>query len=169
MGWDKATIELQGETLAVRSIRLLRGICKEVVVADAGRGLISMSVPDGPGKGPAAGILGAAQVFPGRPLLVLAVDIPRIPAALLEEIAGSSADLVIPRWAGRLEPLCALYGPAALAELAVRVGAGRFDLHGLPDTPGLIVRYLEENEIRRFGAPEEIFLNLNHPQDLKRL
>lgn len=169
MGWDKATIELQGEKLVLRSVRLLGEICQQVVVADAGRGLISTSIPDGPGKGPAAGILGAAQVFPGRPLLVLAVDIPRIQTPLLEEIAGSSADLAIPRWAGRLEPLCALYGPAALAELAMRVGAGRFDLHSLPDTPGLIVRYLEEDEIRRFGAPEEIFLNLNRPQDLERL
>jgi molybdopterin-guanine dinucleotide biosynthesis protein A len=169
MGWDKATIELQGEMLAVRSVRLLRDVCKEVVVADAGRGLISPSIPDGPGKGPAAGILGAAQAFPGRPLLVLAVDIPRIPVTLLGAIADSSADLAIPRWAGRLEPLCALYGPAALAELAVRVGAGRFDLHTLPETPGLIVRYFEEEEIRRFGAPEEIFLNLNRPQDLERL
>jgi molybdopterin-guanine dinucleotide biosynthesis protein A len=169
MGWDKATIEFQGETLVCRACRLLGEICQEVVVADAGRGLVSASIADGPGKGPAAGILGAARVFPEQPLLVLAVDIPRIPTALLEEIAGSSADLAIPRWAGRLEPLCALYRPAALAELAVRVGAGRFDLHTLPETPGLIVRYLEEQEIRRFGAPEDIFLNLNRPQDLARL
>jgi len=169
MGRDKATIELQGETLVSRAARLLGEICQDVVVADGGRGLVPASIADGPGKGPAAGILGAARVFPERPLLVLAVDIPRIPVALLAEIAASSADLAIPRWAGRLEPLCALYGPAALAELAVRVGASRFDLHTLPESPGLIVRYVEEEEIRRFGAPEEIFLNLNHPQDLERL
>jgi molybdopterin-guanine dinucleotide biosynthesis protein A len=171
MGRDKATIELQGETLATRAVRLLGEICGEVVVADAGRRLVegTASIPDGPGRGPAAGILGAAQVFPGRQLLVLAVDLPRIPVALLAEIAASSADLAIPRWSYGLEPLCALYGPAALAALAERVGKDRFDLHTLPAFPGLTVRYVEEEEIRRFGAPEEIFLNLNRPQDLERL
>lgn len=171
MGRDKATIEFQGETLAVRAIRLLEEVCEQVVVADAGRGLVpgTASIPDGPGKGPAAGILGAAQAFPGRPLLVLAVDLPRVPVALLAEIVASLADLAIPRWAGGLEPLCALYGPAALATLTERVGQGRFDLHTLPETPGLKVRLLKEEEIRRFGAPEEIFLNLNRPEDMAQL
>lgn len=171
MGRDKATIEFQGETLAVRAIRLLEEVCEQVVVADAGRGLVpgTASIPDGPGKGPAAGILGAAQAFPGRPLLVLAVDLPRVPVALLAEIVASLADLAIPRWAGGLEPLCALYGPAALVALAGRVDRGRFDLHTLPALPGLTVRYVEEKEIRRFGTPEDIFLNLNRPQDLERL
>lgn len=171
MGRDKATIEFQGETLAARAVRLLGETCKEVVVADAGRGLVpeNASIPDGPGKGPAAGILGAAQAFPGRPLLVLAVDLPRVPVALLAEIAASPADLAVPRWSGGLEPLCALYGPAALAVLASRVGEGQFDLHTLSETPGLKVRYLDDEEILRFGVPEEIFLNLNRPADLERL
>lgn len=171
MGRDKATIQIQGERLAARAIRLLREACTEVVAADAGRELVpgTASIPDGPGKGPAAGILGAAQVFPGRPLVVLAVDLPRVPVALLREIASSSADVAVPRWADRLEPLCAFYGPAALAVLAERVRNCRFDLHTLPETPGLKVRYLDDEEILRFGVPEEIFLNLNRPADLERL
>jgi molybdenum cofactor guanylyltransferase len=169
MGRVKAVIEIHGETLLSRAVRLLGGVCNEVVVADAGRGLVSMSIPDGPGKGPAAGILGAALAFPGRPLLALAVDLPQVPAGLLAEIAGSLEDLAIPRWTGGLEPLCALYRSAALAALAERAGRGRFDLYTLPEEPGLTVRYLDEQEIRRFGPPEEIFLNLNRPQDLERL
>lgn len=169
MGRDKATIELQGENLVTRAARLLSQVCEEVVVADAGRRLVPASIPDGPGKGPAAGILGAAQVYSGRPLLVLAVDLPCVPITLLNEIAGSVADLAIPRWAGGLEPLCAFYGPAALAVLAERVSEGRFELHTLPEASGLTVRFLEEEEIRRLGSPEKIFFNLNWPEDLKRL
>ena len=35
--------------------------------------------------------------------------------------------------------------------------------------PELEVRWLEGEELRRFGPPEELFLNLNRPQDLERL
>lgn len=158
MGRDKALIELAGETLVAGAARRLGEVCAEVLIADAGRGLLPGSVPDGPGQGPAAGILGAARARPGHPLLVLAVDLPRVPVSLLEQLARADADLAIPRWAGGLEPLCALYGPAALAELETRVGRGRLDLRTLAETPGLRVRYLEE--------PGEVFLNLNRPGDL---
>ena len=103
-------------------------------------------------------VAGAARARPGHPLLVLAVDLPRVPVSLLEQLARAEADLAIPRWAGGLEPLCALYGPAALAALGERVGQGRLDLRTLPETPGLRVVYLE--------APGTVFLNLNRPGDL---
>ena len=59
---------------------------------------------------------------------------------------------------GGLEPLCALYGPAALAALEERVRRGRLDMRTLAETPGLRIVYLE--------APGAVFLNLNRPGDL---
>jgi molybdopterin-guanine dinucleotide biosynthesis protein A len=167
MGRDKALLELEGETLVARAARRLEEVCGEVLIADGGRGLGPASISDGPGRGPAAGLLGAAQARPGRSLLVLAVDLPRVPVPLLEELARSEADLAIPRWAGGVEPLCAFYGPVALAVLEERVGQGRLDLHSLAGTPGLAVRWLDEKELRRFGEPERMFLNLNSPLDLE--
>ncbi|MFL6290792.1 MAG: molybdenum cofactor guanylyltransferase [Thermoanaerobaculia bacterium] len=161
MGRDKALLEVEGETLLSRAARKLREVCDEVLIADAGRNRLPGSVPDGPGQGPAAGILGAAHARPGERLLVLAVDLPRVPVSLLAELAGSDADLAIPRWERGLEPLCALYGPAALAALEERVGRGRLDLRTLAETPGLRVLYLEK--------PGEVFLNVNRPEDLRRM
>ena len=158
MGRDKALLELDGETLLASTARRLGEVCDEVLIADAGRNLLPGSVPDGPGQGPVAGILGAARARQGARLLVLAVDLPRVPVSLLEELAGSDADLAVPRWDRGLEPLCALYGPAALAALEERVGRGRLDLRTLAETPGLRVLYLED--------PGEVFLNLNRPGDL---
>ncbi|MGH9360355.1 MAG: molybdenum cofactor guanylyltransferase, partial [Thermoanaerobaculia bacterium] len=127
------------------------------------------SVPDGAGRGPAAGLLGAAAAYPERPLLVLACDLPEVPAALLAELVGAAgADWSVPRWGGRLEPLCALYAPEALSALARRAASGRFALHELADEPGLAVSFLEGPALERFGAPAEIFLNLNTPEDLTR-
>src|SRR5437763_16501725 len=122
LGSDKARLE--GAALPLGAVERLAAVCAEVAVADRGRRLVPgrRSLADGEGRGPAAGILGGAAEYPGRPLLVLACDLPRLPAGLLAELAGEeAADWVVPRWEGGLEPLCALYGPAALAALAEKV------------------------------------------------
>ena len=168
LGRDKA--RLDGAALPRLAAERLAAVCSEVAVADRGRELVPgrPSLADAAGRGPAAGILGGAAAYPGRPLLVLACDLPGVPAGLLAELARSAGcDWAVPRWAGGLEPLCALYGPAALEALAARVAAGRFALHGLAGEGGLAIRYLEGEELRRFGDPGEIFLNLNTPDDLE--
>jgi molybdopterin-guanine dinucleotide biosynthesis protein A len=168
MGRDKALLVIGGESLAQSAARRLAAVCPEVVLADAGRALLPgfRSVPDGPGRGPAGGILGAAVACPGRPLLVLACDLPHVPVPLLAEIArGTRADWVVPRRESGLEPLCAFYGPRALAVLAARVERGLFALHELA-AENLAIRWLDEAELAAFGQPEEIFLNVNRPEDL---
>jgi molybdopterin-guanine dinucleotide biosynthesis protein A len=170
MGRDKAALTVVGESLAAGTAARLARVCPEVVVADRGRALVPgfRSVADGPGKGPAAGLLGAAALVPGRPLLVLACDLPAVPRSLLADLADSAADLALPRWPGGIEPLCALYGPPALAALARRVAGGRFALHDLAEEEGLTLRWLEGELLARHGRPEEMFLNLNTPADLEQ-
>ena len=179
MGHDKALLALPGlvESLPAAAARRLAAVCPQVAVADRGRGLLPgfASLADGPGRGPAAGILGAAAAYPDRSLLVLACDLPLVPDGLLAALAGFSAlagfgdhGWVVPRWDGGLEPLCALYGPAALAALAARVERGRFALHDLAQETGLAVRFLEAEELARFGPPADLFLNLNTPADWER-
>ncbi len=162
MGWDKA---LSG--LPALAAERLAAVCAEVAVADRGRGLLPgfPSLQDAPGGGPVAAILGAAAAYPGRPLLVLACDLPRVPVELLAELASSDAcDWAVPRWGRGLEPLCALYSPAAVALLAE---TGLRAPHRLA-AEDLAIRYLEGEDLARFGPPEEVFLNLNTPEDLER-
>ena len=171
MGRDKALLTVNGETLPAHAARRLGEVCAEVAVADRGRGSLPHlpSLPDGPGQGPAAGILGAALAYPGRSLLVLACDLPLVPAELLAELPRvPGIGWAVPRWRGGVEPLCALYGPAALAALASRAGRGLLGPHGLAEEPGLAIRWLEGEELARFGDPAEVFLNLNTPADLER-
>ena len=165
MGWDKAL-----SSLPASAAERLAAVCAEVAVADRGRGLLPglPSLPDGPGRGPVAGILGAAAAYPRRPLLVLACDLPRVPVALLAELAAAArlrdCDWAVPRWQHGLEPLCALYGTGALALLA---STGLLAPHRLAGEH-LAIRYLEGAELECFGPPEEVFLNLNTPEDLER-
>jgi len=162
MGWDKAL-----SSLPASAAERLAAVCAEVAVADRGRGLLPglPSLPDGPGRGPVAGILGAAAAYPGRPLLVLACDLPRVPVELLAELSAMRpCDWAVPRWERGLEPLCALYAPAALTLLAETGLRAPHRLAG----EDLAIRYLEGDDLERFGPPEEIFLNLNTPEDLER-
>ena len=161
MGWDKTR-----SSLPALAAERLAAVCAEVAVADRGRGLLPglPSLPDGPGGGPAAGILGAAAAYPGRPLLVLACDLPQVPSALLRELIQEGYDWVVPRWDRGLEPLCALYAPAALAVLKEKGLRAPHRLAG----EDLAIRYLEGDGLARFGPPEEVFLNLNTPEDWDR-
>ncbi len=171
MGRDKAGVELGGETLAAGAARRLAAVCPEVALADRGRGLVPglLSFPDGPGRGPAAGLLGAARAHPGRPLLALACDLPRVPVPLLAELAGAAegADWVLPRWRQGPEPLCAIWGPRALAVLADRVARGVYALWSLAEDADLAVRWLEGDRLAAFGDPEEMFFNVNTPEELE--
>jgi molybdopterin-guanine dinucleotide biosynthesis protein A len=171
MGRDKALLVLPDGSLPERAALRLAAVCPEVVLADRGRGLVPElpSIGDGPGSGPAAGILGAALAWPGRSLLVLACDLPEVPEALLEELARPSGfDWVVPRWQGRIEPLSALYRPPALAALASQVARGNLGPQRLAEAPGLSIRYLGSELLARFGLPEQMFRNLNTPEDLER-
>jgi molybdopterin-guanine dinucleotide biosynthesis protein A len=175
MGRDKAALELaDGETLAAGAARRLATVCPEVAVADRGRQLVPglPSLLDGPGRGPAAGLLGAAHAFPGRPLLALACDLPYVPTALLEELARNGrrgdADWAVPRWSRGAEPLCALWRPRTLAILEDRVTRGLYALWSLAEEDQLTVRWLEGDLLAAFGSPEEMFLNVNTPEELER-
>lgn len=177
MGGDKALLELDGVSLVERAVRRLAAICAHVVLADGGREILpgTASVADGPGRGPAAGILGAANAHPGASLLVLACDLPRVPIALLGHLASPAAgDWAVPRWQDRLEPLCALYRPAALDALRSQVQEGVLALHRLADLDvakggGLSITCLEGGSLSQHGDPAVMFTNLNRPQDLERL
>jgi molybdopterin-guanine dinucleotide biosynthesis protein A len=86
-------------------------------------------VRDAPGTfGPLAGIAAALRRAPGRPLLVLGVDMPFVDASILGHIIRSATPTrgCAPRVGGRWEPHCAVYPPSTLApaEALLREGRG---------------------------------------------
>lgn len=171
MGYDKAQIPLAGITLAEHAVNRLKTVAHPVVLADRGRLNLEgvPSIVDGPGAGPAAALLGAAEAFPERDLLVLACDLPQVPIDLLAHLAHrTGGDLWLPRWHRGVEPLCALYRPKALDLLKNRVTEGKFALHALMQSTALETRFLEGEALGKWGTGEEMFANLNTPQDLER-
>ncbi len=139
-GADKASIELDGETLLERSLRALAEVPEVVVVGDQ----VVTSRPvtflreDPPGGGPAAGLLAGLAGFPRPPrlLVVLAVDMPLVTAATVrrltlavgtdKEVDGVDGALLVDE-GGRQQYLCAAYRTSALLAAAPEAG----DQHGL--------------------------------------
>lgn len=123
MGCDKAFLEVNGETLLARQIRLARTVgATEVFIS--GRAGVDYSTFDGrvlldelSDAGPLAGIERALQVMATPQLLVLAVDLPEMSADLIRALASACGEEsgVVPSVGDLVEPLVAFYPKAASA------------------------------------------------------
>lgn len=128
------------------------------------------TVPDArPGLGSLGGIYTAVTSAPG-PVLCVAWDMPFVPEALLRRLVrdftAGAYDAFLPQSSGRrgLEPLCAVYGPACGPAIARRLDTG--DLKAISFHADVRVGILPLAEVRGFGEPDELFFNVNTPEDL---
>jgi molybdopterin-guanine dinucleotide biosynthesis protein A len=113
---------------------------------------------------PLIGIVAALEAT-AEPLVVIACDLPLVPAALIAALAARDAPLVLPADPGP-QPLLARYGPELLPRL-----------HDWQVTGGPLRRMVAEleaevvagDELRRFGDPATMLANVNDPADLARV
>ncbi len=130
------------------------------------------TIPDArPGYGSLGGIYTAVSAAP-KPVLCVAWDMPFVPEgllrALIDGMAAGDYDAFLPESSGRrgLEPLCAVYGPACGPAIARRLE--RDDLKAISFHPDVRVGILSLAQVRAFGDPDELFFNVNTPNDLER-
>lgn len=162
MGQDKALLPLGGPTLLERQAAKLAPLVHEVVVSGdaASYGRFGFSVvADPPGaQGPLGGIAAGLGRGDG---LVLAVDLPFVPASFLArlvEVAGPDGALVDAP--GLFQPTAAFYRGKALSVAREQLERGA-DLSLRGFVARLDVRRLSASEVREFGDPERMFLNVN--------
>ena len=119
------------------------------------------------GSGSLGGIH-AAIVRSGGPVLVVAWDMPFVPAGLLRALreAGAQADAALPESGSRrgVEPLCAYYSPACVPAIERRLDAN--DMRVVSFFDDVRVARLPEATVRSFGDPAILFMNVNTPDDL---
>jgi molybdopterin-guanine dinucleotide biosynthesis protein A len=134
------------------------------------------TIPDvRPGYGSLGGIYTAVTAGSGGegdPVLCVAWDMPFVTGpllrALVERFEQGDVDAVLPESSGRrgLEPLCAVYGSACAPAIEKRLAAG--DLKAISFHDDVRVGILSLARVRTFGDPDELFFNVNTPQDLER-
>jgi molybdopterin-guanine dinucleotide biosynthesis protein A len=181
MGRDKAALELAGETLLARQIKLVQaaGAAEIFISGRVGRDDTKFGCPvlidNFPQAGPLAGIESALQKCRNPLLLVLAVDMPQMQVAVLEELLKQSGGRngIIPRLAGRAEPLAALY-PSIAALLATELlrSVPASAAGGSPGVGFFAARCVQEGWARYCDLPADVaacFKSWNAPQDITSL
>ena len=172
-GAPKALVELGGRRLIERVVGVVREVVDDVLIVtnspDLYRFLGAPMVPDVfVDHGSLGGIYSGLAAAPGDAAFTVACDMPFLRAAvarLVVERAGE-ADVVIPRAAGQLQTMHAVYGKSCLPHMEARLRAGRLKITGFFDD----VRVLEvpEAEVARHADPALVFTNLNTPEELER-
>jgi molybdopterin-guanine dinucleotide biosynthesis protein A len=124
--------------------------------------------PDRPAH-PLVGLVEALRRAGGRAVFVCGADMPCLTAAEVRAVAGvdpGPAPAVVPCAAGRLQPLCAVYEPAALARLeralaavGERAAASKRAAPLTATVAALAPRVIERGD----AAP---YFNVNVPADL---
>ena len=173
MGRDKALLPWGEGTLLDHALARLRQVTADVRIlcgpepryGDRGVPLVVDVVQD-------AGALGgvcSALVALDRPYaLILAVDVPEVPPALLAALVAQAPgwDAVVPLSAHGPELLCAVYAKTCLGPVRGRLAAGEFRLTSF--WPEVRVRTVGPPELVAFGDVDRLFANVNTPADYQR-
>jgi molybdenum cofactor guanylyltransferase len=174
-GADKASLVVGGARIVERQLAALAGLSDDVRIVsnDAARyaDLDVRVVPDAiAGAGPLGGLYTALLDARHERVLVLACDLPFVPAALLERLAaesgtGEQVDAVVPRTRRGLEPLCAVYRKDCAGVVRDRIARG--DLRMTALVAALRVRELGHEALAPYDG-EALFENVNTPHDYAR-
>jgi molybdopterin-guanine dinucleotide biosynthesis protein A len=170
LGVPKAELRRAGERLADRGARVLGAVCAPAVEVGPGCSPLPAVREDPPGAGPLAAVVAGAAALAERgaagPVLVLAVDAPFVEVELLAWLAEHPAPgSVVPRVAGRAQPLCARYAPADLVLATDLLAGGATALRDL--LAAADVTYADEEAWGRV-ATGRTFLDVDTPEAVAR-
>ncbi len=174
MGQDKLPLKVGDVALLDRVHSSLASCCEDVLIVGATEHALARArlIPDlrpyrqGPLAGIEAGLLAAQHPH----VFVAAGDMPFLTSDLVKYLLGLLSNrvrAVVPNFEGRLHPLCAAYGRVVRLVVSAALDRGVRSVSGLLEgLPG--VQYVGEEELRRFGDPELLLMNVNSPGDLAR-
>jgi len=172
-GKDKAKLNLGGKCLidiVISRLQPLVGDNLIIVGPPEKYPAYKQVVPDLFSKGsPLVGIYSGLKASFSLYNIVVGCDMPFLEVKLLQYMIENinSNDLVIPRYgAGYLEPLCAIYGKRCLEVMERNLVKDIFSVRAI--FPYLKVRFIEEEEIKKYDPGLYSFFNINYKQDMIR-
>lgn len=170
MGWDKATMVLDGERLVDRAVRRLGECCTEVLVASGDGRRLEVAVPQVadpvPDAGPLAGLAAGLAAATTAAVAVIAVDAPYADTAVLRRCADrlGTAPVCLPSVDGILQPLHAVWSTDAAAEVRSALDRGVRSPRDLAVALGAVV--LDETSWRDVAdAGSRFATSWNRPED----
>jgi molybdopterin-guanine dinucleotide biosynthesis protein A len=172
MGRDKSFLEKDGRPLIEHIIGLYAGLFSQTIVVtntperyrSYGVELVSDALDiRGPLTGIYSGLLGSRSEYG----FVAACDMPFLNPGLITYMrtVARGRDAVVPRYAGYLEPLHAVYRKGLLTAIEAQLRTGDRRIRSIFEH--VDVRYLTEEEIGRFDPERRSFMNVNTPEEYK--
>ena len=170
MGQDKAFLRLGDRTLLTHALELVGAVAGSVWILGSAEKFAALgSVVEDlyPDRGPLAGIHAALTQTRTDLNLIIAVDLPFLRSSFLNYLLSQSREtmavVTVPRAAGGLQPLCAVYRRsfAEVAERSLRGGKNKIDRLFTE----VKTRIIEQDELTRNRFSEKIFRNVNTAQD----
>jgi len=174
MGVDKSFAPLLGKTLIQRVLDRAGSLgLPAILITNRPADYASLGLPMFgdllPGKGSLGGLYTAISCSPTVYTLCVACDMPFLNPALLAYLISLRAgyDVIVPRINGFPEALHAVYGKGCLGPIREKLDQDRLKATGFYGEVRL--RFVEEDEVRRFDPALRSFVNVNTPEELAGL
>jgi len=122
-----------------------------------------------PQKGPLGGIFSGLKASRSWHNIVVGCDMPLVEAKLLQYMKENigSYDIIIPRHnGGYIEPLCAIYSKSCLNVMKKNIQSNVLSVRKI--FSHLRVKFINDDEIRRFDPAFCSFFNVNFKTDFKK-
>jgi molybdenum cofactor guanylyltransferase len=172
MGRDKATIQIDGQPLWERQLKILRALRPETIFVSAKTaptwlpGDVELLLDDPPSRGALSGLAKALTTMRTTHLVVFAVDMPFMTGEEIRELLGHCHDQrgAVPTIGERAEPLAAIYPASAAADFLDALSGPDFSLQAI------IRKLAARNKVTLFAVPpshEHFYRSVNEPGDFE--
>jgi molybdopterin-guanine dinucleotide biosynthesis protein A len=173
-GRNKALVELDHVPLIERALRVMTSIFQNVVlITNTPDEYDYLKIPMFPdiikGLGPLGGIYTGLKVLSNPFAFFVACDMPFLNPFLIRHMVSfrDGFDVVVPRISGKIEALHGLYSRRCLSSIESQMESGTYQI--LRFFSAVNVRFVDEDEIRRWDPDLRSFLNINTPEELRLL
>ncbi len=174
MGTDKSFVPLLGKTLIQHVLDRVGSLGLPVILitnrpadyAPLGLPMFGDLLPE---KGSLGGLYTAIACSPTAYTLCVACDMPFLNPALLTYLISlrEGYDVIVPRLGGFPEALHAVYSKNCLEPIREKLAQNQ--LKAISFYGKVRLRFVEEDEVRRFDPALRSFVNVNTPEELARL
>jgi molybdopterin-guanine dinucleotide biosynthesis protein A len=173
-GSNKALVKLDGVPLIERVIGVMERVFENLIlITNTPDEYAHLGLPMHDdiikGLGPIGGLYTGLNVIPDDAGFFVACDMPILNHDLIHYMVKERgrSDAVVPRIKGMMESLHALYGKGCLSSVKRLIDSREYQILRILNE--VSVRYIEENEIRRFDPELKCFININKPEELKNI
>lgn len=173
-GKDKAFLMINGVPLIERTVEKMKKVFHEVIlISNEKKRLSYLGLPVfediKKGLGPLGGIHTGLLRMSNETGFFVACDMPFISEELICYMVSKKDNYaaLVPAVGNEIEPLHAIYSKSCLRAVENLISADTYQVRLFYDY--IHIKYINEDEIKRFTSPEQVFLNINTPDEYSRI